>query len=904
MSSRHPRLANDRYIIQRCIGRGGMGAVFLARDQVLQGPRAIKVLDPSLLLRPDARARFRTEAIAMSQLNHPGVVRVYDHGQEGMTAFIVMEYVPGGSLRPVLESRGVLTPDEALSVCLDVADGLAHAHEQGIIHRDVKPDNILLGDRCAKLTDFGIARMQDNGDGLTRTSARLGTPAFMPPEQRLDSKRCTPRSDLYSLGATLYVLLTNNNPIDLYEPDARERMLSSLPPDVAGVIRKAVQANPADRFDSAEALAEALNGARVDPAVSRLQLNGLDEVAAPDADDLDALNRLWNSYVTPSHDAHSVRSESAQRTFHDDGPTSEDRVDGSVSQSTMAESLAPATAFEPAPASPPTSPPTSWAMRGMLAAVFCVAVGGVAFWLHDAPEELGRRVQVERAASTDTDRAVLAALMAADLDGVRTTLDDGTDVPASTRVLAESILAVLEQQPGAAIDVMMQAERDASAQADALAPAMVLARQTMDGTLVGDARTTRWRALLDAEPSTEARLLHAMSMLVGATPDEAAAQASEYASLKPDVPLFALLARAARPPAGSWAERGRTEDALAQRYPDSPAVLAARVRHLLETGRMDAAAEAIRSVALAGSVTALLLRADRAVLIDDDSEWNTALTMVFDDNIPPRLSLMFLRAHGQTRAGVGQLHEARKLWSLARVEAQKADLPAVAARILLAELEASVWLGDRSDETRFDVIQAQIETAPRGPGWKGDQRARLLFLDARWAAAQGDGVLVQRRVDQLRALDPSTRTRPARAVMLEVLELAADLADDEQSPAQLLARSRSGSPAASAQCAWLGLRAWAAQRAESPSVLRDTTRALVEGRCAGSWAERELTLLGAIQRLDALALGTDTTETLGAALSTRRDRWLAADEDLAFRTGVLAAAGASPQPTDPSTHAQ
>lgn len=900
MSSRHPRLANDRYIIQRCIGRGGMGAVFLARDQVLQGPRAIKVLDPSLLLRPDARARFRTEAIAMSQLNHPGVVRVYDHGQEGMTAFIVMEYVPGGSLRPVLESRGVLTPDEALSVCLDVADGLARAHDQGIIHRDVKPDNILLGDRCAKLTDFGIARMRDNGDGLTRTSARLGTPAFMSPEQRLDSKRCTPQSDLYSLGATLYVLLTHNNPIDLYEPDARERMLSSLPPAIADVIRKAVQANPADRFDSAEALAEALAGARVDPSAPRLVVTGLDEAAAPDANDLDALNRLWNSYVTPSHDAHSVRSESAQRTFHDDGQTSENRADGSVSQSTMADSLAPATAFEP----PPTSPPTPWAMRGVLAAVFCVAVGGVAFWLNGAPEELERRVQVERAASTDSDRAVLAALVATDLDGVRTTLNDGTDVPASTRALAESILAVLEQQPGAAIDVMMQAERYVNAQAGALAPAIVLARQTMDGTLVGDARTTRWRVLLDTEPSTEARLLHAVSMVVGATPDEAVAQASEYASLAPDVPLYALLARAARPPASSWAERGRTVDALAQRYPDAPAVLASRVRHLLETGRVDAAAEAIRSVGPAGSVTALLLRADRAVLVDDDSEWNTALTMVFDDNIPPRLSLMFLRAHGQTRAGVGQLHEARKLWSLARVEAQKADLPAAAVRILLAELEASVWLADRSDETRFDFIQAQIEAAPRGRGWKGDQRARLLFLDAQWAAAQGDGVLVRQRIDQLRGLDPSTRTRPARAVMLEVLELAAGLADDEQSPAELLARSRSGSSAASAQCAWLGLRAWAAQRAESPSVLRDTTRVLVDGRCAGSWAERELTLLGAIQRLDALAPGTDMTEMLGADLSTRRDRWLAADEDLAFRTGVLAAAGASSRPPDPSTHAQ
>ncbi len=165
-----------------------------------------------------------------------------------------MEYLPSGSLHMLMSRQGPLARDVALSACLDVAEAPEHAHQNGVIHRDIKPDNLLIGPTGTKLTDFGLARVATSEGGLTRTRATFGTPSFMPPEQRLDSKKTTARSDIYALCATLFILVTGQDPIDLYEPDARELLLDGVDERIADIVRRGCEADPAQRFPNAAAL--------------------------------------------------------------------------------------------------------------------------------------------------------------------------------------------------------------------------------------------------------------------------------------------------------------------------------------------------------------------------------------------------------------------------------------------------------------------------------------------------------------------------------------------------------------------------------------------------------------------------------------------------------------------------
>jgi eukaryotic-like serine/threonine-protein kinase len=195
----------ERFVLEREIGAGGMSAVFLGRDEVLDRPVAVKILKPELG-KTDIGTRFRREGRTAAKLSHPNIVQVYDAGEgefEGReTSYIVMEYVPGGDLKRLIDQRGALSGGD-LARLSEVAAGLAHAHKRGVVHRDIKPHNILLDENGnPKLADFGIARALD-ATTATRTGAYLGTAAYSSPEQ-LRGERVTPKSDIYSLGATLY----------------------------------------------------------------------------------------------------------------------------------------------------------------------------------------------------------------------------------------------------------------------------------------------------------------------------------------------------------------------------------------------------------------------------------------------------------------------------------------------------------------------------------------------------------------------------------------------------------------------------------------------------------------------------------------------------------------------------
>jgi serine/threonine-protein kinase len=194
-------------VLVRELDPGGMARVYLGRDEVLDRPVAVKIVTPDPE-DPEVGLRFRREGRSAARLSHPNIVRVYDAGEDVLDgsriSYIVMEYVPCGDLKEVMERNGPL-PETMLSrVGSDVASGLAHAHERGIIHRDVKPRNVLIDDRGSpKLADFGIARALDGTTSHNRADSYLGTAAYSSPEQ-LRGERVTPRSDVYSLGATLY----------------------------------------------------------------------------------------------------------------------------------------------------------------------------------------------------------------------------------------------------------------------------------------------------------------------------------------------------------------------------------------------------------------------------------------------------------------------------------------------------------------------------------------------------------------------------------------------------------------------------------------------------------------------------------------------------------------------------
>ncbi|MFI5311331.1 MAG: protein kinase [Gemmatimonadales bacterium] len=260
-----------RYSLQRELGRGGMGIVYLARDVRLDRDVAIKVLPPELGAQPALRERFLREARTSAKLSHPYIVPIYSVEETRDFVYFAMAYVDGETLAQRIATRGPVVPSDATRILREVSWALAYAHAQGVIHRDVKPANILLehGSGRALVADFGIARLVE-GDGYTTGEERLGTPEFMSPEQA-SGETIDGRSDLYSLGVVGFVALTGQLP---FQADTVQGMLAqhitrpapslaSMAPGVPRALAQAVDRclakDPASRFESGEALANALD---------------------------------------------------------------------------------------------------------------------------------------------------------------------------------------------------------------------------------------------------------------------------------------------------------------------------------------------------------------------------------------------------------------------------------------------------------------------------------------------------------------------------------------------------------------------------------------------------------------------------------------------------------------------
>ena len=323
------RVLNPHYELDCEIGRGGMGVVYRAKDRRLKRTVAIKVLPPELAFRSEIKTRFLREAETAAQLNHPNIVDIYAVDEMENIVFFVMAYITGDNLAKRLHDHGTLSVDETRRTLRDVADALAYAHARGVIHRDIKPDNILIDQQSGRpmVTDFGIARAISDADSrLTATGIAIGTPTYMSPEQAAGERTIDGRSDLYSLGILGYQMLTgeppfiaNSTPAILVKhiserPTPVDQRRADVPQDLARVIMTLLEKDPANRFPSASAVVTALDTGqmpyieraasaypadnlpepvrRATPAYAGVSTNGLYPPSAPTPED-------WRRWEAP-----------------------------------------------------------------------------------------------------------------------------------------------------------------------------------------------------------------------------------------------------------------------------------------------------------------------------------------------------------------------------------------------------------------------------------------------------------------------------------------------------------------------------------------------------------------------------------------------------------------------------
>lgn len=269
------QVLGERYELQEVIGDGGMSTVYKGHCQVLDRVVAIKILKPEFSRDQVFVERFKTEALAVAKISHPNIVNIFDVGQEGDVYYIVMEYVEGKSLKELIQEKGSIPVDVALDIMIMVLDGLHHAHEKGIIHRDIKPQNILItGIGMVKVADFGIAKAVGSGTINADDDKKvMGTVQYMAPEQAR-GEPATRAVDIYSAGCMLYEMLTGKIPFDADhamtiamkhvhdELPAPSELNPEIPPGLEGVIFKAMEKLPQNRFATAEDMRNALIGFR------------------------------------------------------------------------------------------------------------------------------------------------------------------------------------------------------------------------------------------------------------------------------------------------------------------------------------------------------------------------------------------------------------------------------------------------------------------------------------------------------------------------------------------------------------------------------------------------------------------------------------------------------------------
>jgi serine/threonine-protein kinase len=277
------RLLNNRYLILEQLGKGGMAIVYRARDTMLERSVAVKVLRESYSHDPAFLARFRQEAKAAANLSHPNIVTVHDFGLDNGQLFIVMEYVPGKDLKMLTEQRGRFTPEQAVPLLIQACAGIGYAHRAGLVHCDVKPQNMLVTpDMRLKVTDFGIARALSTIHPEEQSDVIWGSPQYFSPEQAAGAAP-SPASDVYSLGVIMYEMLTGSLPFHAdtaaelahlhmeAQPVPIAEMLPNISPVLEQILTKVLSKEPSQRYRTADQLGRVLlnfGNVKASPALS------------------------------------------------------------------------------------------------------------------------------------------------------------------------------------------------------------------------------------------------------------------------------------------------------------------------------------------------------------------------------------------------------------------------------------------------------------------------------------------------------------------------------------------------------------------------------------------------------------------------------------------------------------
>ena len=438
-------LSNKRYKLVNVLGTGGMAIVFKAEDTRLKVEKAIKVPNHQCLSHPVVRGRFETEASTMAKLRHKHIVIIYDiidekyqiDEDDSVTdlVYMVMEMLPGGSLQDRIDDHGMLHPQQVITATIAMLLGLGFAHQNNVVHRDVKVENMLIGSNNElKVSDFGIAQI-DGGAGVTKSGATMGTLAFMSPEQKLNSRSATFISDLYSAGASFFNMLTAKHPSELYALDMQEDAFIGLSEVIIEFLKKACHMSPKERYQSADEMIEALEELRnaFDP---------LPEDATPffvpreDKEDTEEeieyrnfkINSIWKTQINPPTDItdfrrrhQSVPPKDSRETPSFDGqkptanPTCMDDFDldfdlmGGIEEETVVppqNQLAQENNSSPVEPVPPQKKGFPVAIVGVILAV--LAAGGFFFSQSNSvetkePTELAKQIEEKKPVLAQTD---------------------------------------------------------------------------------------------------------------------------------------------------------------------------------------------------------------------------------------------------------------------------------------------------------------------------------------------------------------------------------------------------------------------------------------------------------------------------------------------------------------------